>query len=395
MRPPTPRENSKYVVIGAGLAGSAAAWELAQRGHEVTILERTTPANAAGSSHGSARIFRYAYPETFYAELVTRAKTGWDELELLTNTRLISPVGAVDYGTTRDPRSLARVLDQVGVEHELMGAEEATERFAGIAFDTEVLWQPGAGVIDAEESVLAMVDLAVKHGARLENNWPVRSLQATDSGYRIMAVDGRSIDCEKVIVAAGGWLPELLGDLSLPSGFLAGMPSFEVHQEQAFHFPYADAPRGTEGAWPTYIHKAAEFQSYGLPGGRDADYLGQKVAEYEGGRVMRGASEQDGVVDGANRERVIAYVKKFLPGLVPEPYAETTCLFTSTPSEDFILDEIAGITIMSPCSGHGAKFAPLLGEMAADISTGVAGVPKIFRPGTKAQNLLLQGAGAR
>jgi sarcosine oxidase len=387
MNQSTSREASDYVVIGAGLAGSATAWKLAQRGHDVTLLERTTPANAQGSSHGSARIFRYAYPEKFYANLVKQAKTGWDELEALAGSPLINPVGAVDYGPTRDPRNLANVLEQVGVEHELMGAADARERFAGIAFDTEVLWQPGAGVIDAEESVLAMVSQAVKHGARVENNWPVARIEATASGYRIFSEDGRTHDCSKVIVAAGGWLPGLLGNLPLPAGFVSGIPSFEVFQEQAFHFPYADAE--SMGTWPTYIHKAGDFQSYGLPGGRDADFRGQKVAEYKGGRIMKDASEQDGAVDPANRGRVIEYVKTFLPGLVPEPYAETTCLFTSTPHEDFILDETNGITIMSPCSGHGAKFAPLLGELAADLATGAAGVPEIFRPGTKAQGLLV------
>jgi sarcosine oxidase len=389
MNQSTSREASDYVVIGAGLAGSATAWKLAQRGHDVTLLERTTPANAQGSSHGSARIFRYAYPEKLYANLVKQARTGWDELEALAGSPLINPVGAVDYGPTRDPRNLANVLEQVGVEHELMGAADARERFAGIAFDTEVLWQPGAGVIDAEESVLAMVSQVVKHGARVENNWPVARIEATASGYRIFCADGRTHDCSKVIVAAGGWLPELLGNLSLPAGFVSGIPSFEVFQEQAFHFPYADASAESMGIWPTYIHKAGDFQSYGLPGGRDADFRGQKVAEYKGGRVMRGASEQDGLVSAANRERIIDYVKTFLPGLVPEPYAETTCLFTMTPNEDFILDETNGITIMSPCSGHGAKFAPLLGELAADLATGAAGVPEIFRPGSKAQGLLV------
>lgn len=385
----TPRETSEYVVIGAGLAGSAAAWKLAQRGFEVTLLERTTPANATSSSHGSARIFRYAYPEPFYADLVKQAKSGWDELESLAGTRLINPVGAVDYGPTRDPRNLANVLEQVGIEHELLGATEARERFAGIAFDTEVLWQPGAGVIDAEASVLAMVALAKKHGARVENDWPVRSIESTATGYRIHAEDGRTQDCARVVVAAGGWLPQLLGNLSLPSGFVSGIPSFEVFQEQAFHFPYADSSPESMGAWPTYIHKAAEFQSYGLPGGRDADFRGQKVAEYKGGRIMKDASEQDGLVSAANRERVINYVRTFLPGLIPVPYAETTCIFTSTPTEDFILDETNGITIMSPCSGHGAKFAPLLGELAADLATGAAGVPQIFRPGSRAASLLV------
>ena len=122
--------------------------------------------------------------------------------------------------------------------------------------------------------------------------------------------------------------------------------------------------------WPTFIHKREGWQAYGLPGGRDAGFRGQKVAQYNGGKILPSAAEQDGQIDPDNRRRVIEYVAKYLPGLVPEPYAETTCLFTNTPTEDFILDRADGITILSPCSGHGAKFAPLIGRLAADLATG-------------------------
>ena len=83
-------------------------------------------------------------------------------------------------------------------------------------------------------------------------------------------------------------------------------------------------------------------------------------------------------VDAANRARVTDYVGRYLPGLVPEPYAETTCLFTNTPTEDFIIDRAENITVLSPCSGHGAKFAPLLGRLAADLATGIGRVPELF-----------------
>ena len=78
----------------------------------------------------------------------------------------------------------------------------------------------------------------------------------------------------------------------------------------------------------------------------------------------------------------MAYVTRYFPGLVPEPYAETTCLFTNTPDEEFVIDEVDGITIVSPCSGHGAKFAPLTGEMAADLASGVRRPPQRFQPGS-------------
>jgi sarcosine oxidase len=377
-------DSSDFVVVGAGLAGAATAWQLAARGYQVTILERNVPASHDASSHGSARIFRYAYPDAFYTRAVLESKALWDGLA---GASLITPFGAVDYGPERNPRLLAAVLAGEGIEHELLSASAARRRWPQIAFDTEVLWHPGAGVIDAETAVNAMVGLAVGHGARLVTGWELQSAERAGAGYRLRSSAGETVEAGNVVISAGGWLPGLLGQLSLPAGFLAGLPEITVRQEQAFHFKYRDHDAGAAcgatgpgaAGWPTFIHKAAGIQAYGLPGGRDAGFAGQKVAEYNGGRLIPSAAEQTGEVDPANRRRVVDYVRRYLPGLDPDPYAETTCLFTNTPNEDFIIDRADNLTVLSPCSGHGAKFAPLIGQWAADLAAGAGAVPDRFR----------------
>jgi sarcosine oxidase len=373
-------DSSQYVVVGAGLAGAATAWSLARRGHEVTVVERTEPATADGSSHGSARIFRYAYTEQFWVDLVVRARAGFTELEKLAGQQLITPTDSLDFGSLRTPAVLAPLLEAAGVDHELLTAEQARERWPGIAADTDVLWHAGAGVIDAQSTVHALLAAATAEGARVSAQWPVGSIEKTATGYRVTAQDSqdiegtRSIDAERVVVAAGGWLPDLLDRLPLPDGFRAAVPQLQVTQENAYHFPYRDP----SVAWPTFIHKSSEIQTYSLPGGRDADFGGQKLAEFLGGKPLRSAATQDGRIDPANQERIVEYVRRYLPGLVPEPYATTTCLFTSTPNEDFLVDGIDGITVVSPCSGHGAKFAPLIGDLAADVATGTGSAPERF-----------------
>ncbi|MDA3629328.1 FAD-dependent oxidoreductase [Saccharopolyspora oryzae] len=373
-----PSLTSQYAVIGAGLAGSATAWQLAARGHEVTLLEQTTPAHRGGSSHGSARILRYAYAERLYARLMVRAKPLWDELERSAGRTLVTPTGAVDFGARRQPETLAQVLGDLGVDHELLSVQQATERWPEFRFDTPVLWHPGAGVIHAQAAVEAMVELAVAHGAHLETGWQLASAAREGAGYRLVSSRGDVVEAERVVVCAGGWLPDLLADLALPRGFLSRMPELVVRQEQAYHFPYRD---GSGSSWPTFISMTDRIVVYGLPGGEDAGFRGQKVAEFNGGKPLPSAAHQDQLVDPDNRRRVTSYVQEHLPGLEPEPYAETTCLFTNTPDENFVLDRADGITVVSPCSGHGAKFAPLIGAMAADVASAAdtSDVPAEFR----------------
>jgi sarcosine oxidase len=370
--------DSQFLVVGAGLAGASTAWRLTERGYSVTLVERDVPASAHGSSHGSARIFRFAYPQRTYVDLVSASVPGWEALEALHGAPLVTRCGALDFGAARDPHGLAAVLAAAGVEHELVPRAEARERWPHVAPDTDVLHHAAGGVLDAETTVRTMVDAARALGAEVLTGWPLQRLERTATGFTAHAVDGRTVRAGRVVVSAGGWLPDLLGNLSLPPGFLDAFPALEVREENAFHFPYRDPAAD----WPTLIHDREDICVYALPGGRDAGFRGQKVAEFNGGRVLPSVAARTGTIDPANRARVVAHVERFLPGLVPEPYAETTCLFTSTPNEDFVIDEADGVTVLSPCSGHGAKFAPLLGEVAADVALGTGSVPDRFRVGS-------------
>lgn len=378
-------DSTQYIIIGAGLFGTAAAWRLAQSGKDVIILERSIPASDSGSSHGSARIFRYPYMDQPTTSLVKEARTQWNELEAITGKRLITPSGCLDTGSVRNPEHLANLLSLEGIEHELLDATSAQQRWPQFNFSGPVLWHPGAGVINAGESVAAMNNLAISAGAHLRCGWEVESVTRHGTGYRVTSTSGDTVEGEQVIVASGGWLPKLLGNLQLPQGFLERMPEIQVRQENAYHFHYRDTadwgetPLGENTSWPCLISKEPGFQGYALPGGGDAGFRGQKVAEYNGGRVIRNAGDQDGVIDAANRQRVIDFVKSSCPGLIPEPYAETTCIFTNIPDDHMIIDRAEGITIVSACSGQGAKFAPLIGSTIYELVTGDIQTPELFR----------------
>jgi glycine/D-amino acid oxidase-like deaminating enzyme len=166
-----------------------------------------------------------------------------------------------------------------------------------------------------------------------------------------------------VVVAAGAWLQPLGASIT---GMRVALPPLRVSQQQIFHFARADGiPE-----WPTTVHKGA-LQTYSLAGGRDGGPGGaRKIAQHDPPGYDTTAHKRSGSVDPAARDLMVRYVREWMPGLVPEPFAEATCLYTSTKNDDFILDRVGPIVVCSPCSGHGAKFAPLIGEMATDLVIG-------------------------
>lgn len=346
-------------VVGAGLMGAATAWQLARQGHEVTLIEAYGIGHRHGSSHGTSRIFRRAYADPFYVGLTGQACEHWRELERDSSTPLLRTTGGLDVGEGRDPEGLAAVLGAAGVPYELLGAEAAAERWPYIRFTGPALYHPDAGVVDADQTVAACVRRAVEHGADAWTGVRVTGVDVLgDHKVRLRADDGREIVAGTVVVAAGAWLPELRLPLMLPP--------LRVTQQQVFHF----AQRDPGVRWPILVSKDETMQVFGLPSGADGGPLpAVKAAEHDRGTPTT-ARTRDGVVDPSSRTRVSAFVRDRLPGLVPDPVAEATCLYTTTRDEDFVLDREGPFVIVSPCSGHGAKFAPLIGAMAAGLATG-------------------------
>ncbi|MGK5113899.1 FAD-dependent oxidoreductase [Geodermatophilus sp. CPCC 205506] len=350
----------EVAVVGAGLMGAATAWELSRRGVSVALVEAFDPGHRHGSSHGTSRIVRRAYADPFYVRLTARAMERWAEAEADTGTTLLRSTGGLDHGRARDPVGLAGLMLQEGVPHELLSAAEAQARWPGMRFDGPVLFHPQAGVLDADAAVAAWVRRVGELGGVVLRRTRVLGIEPAGDGV-LLRTDGPAIAADRVVVAAGPWLPELAPALGVP----VGLPPLTVTQQQVFHFRLRDPG----AAWPTFVHKG-QLQLFGLPSGADGGSRPAfKVAQHDGGTPTT-ASGRDGVVDPASRERVAGYVAEFLPGLDPEPVAEASCLYTTTPTEDFVLDRVGPVVVVSPCSGHGAKFAALVGVLAADLVLG-------------------------
>jgi glycine/D-amino acid oxidase-like deaminating enzyme len=360
--------HSDLIIVGAGLAGAAAAWAASSRGLDVVVLEAFAPGHRNGSSHGSARIFRRAYPDPLHVRLTGDAFVRWRQLEGEAGEPLLTLTGGLDFGPERDPVALHAVLAACGVPAELLAPAAAAERWPYFDFPgtSPVMYHPGAGVLDPDHAMAAMLRLAAARGADLRFGTPVTRLALASPGSpgdgAVADTDSGTFAAPVIAVAAGAWTGPLL-DGVVP------LPPLRVTQQQVLHFAPLTVPAQP---WPVFIGQdgATGDNCYGLPDARDGGMPGAvKIGEHAGLRTTTAAG-RDFVVDPAARARVIDFARRRVPGLVPTPVNEVTCLYTWTANEDFLLDRRGPFVVASPCSGHGAKFAPLLGEIIADLATG-------------------------
>jgi monomeric sarcosine oxidase len=358
------------IIVGAGLAGSAAAWAASARGRHVVLLEQFDSGHKNGSSHGSARIFRRAYPDDLHVELTGTAGELWRRLEDEAGETLLTLTGGLDFGARRGPKDLYEVLTRNRVPAEPLEPEAAAERwpyfdFTGVG---TVMYHAEAGVVDPDHAMAAMLRLAADKGADIRFGTPVTRLARTMAGDGAVAhTDSGTFTAPVVAVAAGAWITPLLGGL-------VDLPPLKVIQQQVFHFapPTPGNTAAPAGPWPIFICQDDTDNCYGLPGGRDGGVPGAiKIGEHNTRLLQEtNAADRDFEVDSDARDRITGFVRRRLPGLTASPVNEVTCLYTMTENDDFILDRSGPFVVASPCSGHGAKFAPLLGEIIADLAAG-------------------------
>ncbi len=347
------------IVIGAGAMGSATAWWLARRGASVLLLEQFEQGHVRGSSHGGSRIFRFAYPHPEYVRMAQAALPLWREAEADTGVTLLDTTGAIDHGDERILDRIASAMEACGAAFERLSAAEAEARFPGMRFATSVLYHPDGGRCLAGCAVRAFQDRAATLGTDVRFSAGRAKIEVRGAGVRVSLPSGEAFEAPVAVVTAGAWAAETLG------AGVSGLPPLTVTQEQIAHF----APLDPAQEWPSFIdHSRGDTGIYGLrtPG------EGVKAARHMDGTVTTGDS-RDFHVDDAHTAAIASYVEQWLPGLVSRPITATTCLYTTTPTQDFVLDRQGPIVVGSPCSGHGFKFTPLIGRILADLAEGKAG----------------------
>ncbi|MEX2178886.1 MAG: N-methyl-L-tryptophan oxidase [Gemmatimonadaceae bacterium] len=352
-------------VVGLGAMGSAATSALARRGARVVAFDQLHPPHTQGSTHGYTRIIREAYYEhPLYVPLVRRAYELWSELQRSWGVELLLPTGGLMVGPEHGPlvRGARASAEAHGIAHDMLDAAELAERFPAYAPNIEwvALHEHRAGMLFPERCVEAMLGAAAEGGAELHPG--ERVLGWRTSGTRVAVnTDRGSYEVDRLVLAAGPWLPDLVDSLGI------ALP-LEIERQRSHWFepvPRADrfdASRCPIALWETGdggdLFATLPDEGHGVKCGMHHDGLATHPA-----RVDRQVSD-------AENEAARRLLERVMPGAGGRLRESRVCLYTNTPDHHFIIDWIAGgrVLVLSPCSGHGFKFASAIGEIAAQLA---------------------------
>ncbi len=287
---------------------------------------------------------------------------------------LLELCGQIDHGAPDALDDIAAALDRFGRHHERLSSAEAARRWPGIRTEGDVVCSPDGGYVAADRSVATLYRVAAERGATIHTATPVRRIEADADGATVVT-DGGSWRAPVVVVAAGAWAAGLLAGL-------VELPPLTVTLAAPSHFwPAGITDVAGAEPWPSVVHYAEAgaplgFGAYAVwaPG------IGMKVGlEERAVPVDPDTRPHDAPADMV--AALTAYVGRWFPGLDPRPLDPHTCLFTSTPDEHFVLDRRGAVVVVSPCSGHGFKFVPAIGRLAAAMATsGEARADDVDRP---------------
>jgi sarcosine oxidase len=369
------------VVIGGGAMGSAAAWALARRGRQVTLLEQFGPGHHNGASHGSTRNLNPGYHRPEYVAMLAEALALWDELEQDSGERLLTRTGIVNHGP--DPRLplVQAALTEAGIRAESLRPDEAAERWRGIRFDQQVLFMPDGGQLNPEAALPAFQRLAAARGAEIRHHTRVAELEIMDDGVRLTVEAGGTggttevVTAGQAVVTAGAWTAKLLARAA-GSGTVR-LPRLTVTQEQPAHFRVADE----QAVWPGFNHtpgSGPDYRNWYSPVyGMQTPGEGIKAGWHGVGPVVD-PDRRSFLPEPVQLAALQDYARTWLPGVDADSLEAISCTYTTTPDEDFILDRIGSLVIGAGFSGHGFKFTPVVGRILADLATGPRPAPQIF-----------------
>lgn len=366
------------IICGLGAMGSAAAYCLASSGLRVLGLDRFHPPHNRGSSHGRTRIIREAYFEhPAYVPLVQRAYELWNELEAKSGRKLLLPTGGLMIGP-QDGVLFAgakRSAEEHHLQHRLLSSEDLRREFPvfRVSNNEVAVWEPRAGILFPELCIQTHLELAAKAGAVLRFGGEVVSWKPEGNGVSVTTATG-NYTADHLLISAGAWLNSVAPELHLPLSIERQVlfwfePAVSSSFSSSFSSSSSSSNLFTPDRFPIFIWENEPHKfMYGFPDLGD----GVKVAVHHQGEVSA-PDRLNRDVSSEETDRALRLLKRHLPAAAGKLKSAAVCMYTNTPDEHFILDFHPAhrqVLIASPCSGHGFKFAAVIGEIVSDMLTG-------------------------
>lgn len=355
-------------VIGLGLMGAAALEALLRRGVDAVGFDPLGPGAGRGSSHGSCRVFRrFNFENPHYTGLSDEALAGWRRLEASSGRRILIPSPVLEAGpkgsaTVRNSRQAA--LDN-GLDAPLLTGAQVNARFPAFRLpdDWDAVVQPGGAILLARVALEALRAPAETAGRILAQ--AVEGLEARDD-HLLVRTAGETVRAGRVVLAAGPWMTRFLPALA---------PLLTVTRQTVGWFAPSRPETAGLAALPIFIlERSADDTVYGFP---DFEGRGVKAAPHNHGPVVDADAWGPPPTDAELRP-VAETLAELIPGAAGPTREREVCLYTNTrpadrrpdAGEEFILDRWPGsrLVVASACSGHGAKFAPAIGERLARLA---------------------------
>ena len=360
-------ENFDIIVIGLGAIGSGTVYQIARRGHRVLGIDQFRPPHVYGSSHGHTRVIRQAYhDDSRYVPYILRSYDAWRDLETSVGTDLLINTGIVLIGPPGSEivEGARRSADEHGISYEILDRDAIQKRWPALHVDDDACgcWEPTGGILRVEECIHALLGAAEKSGATLRFVEPVKSWSASDQGVTVQTGSG-TYTAAKLVVAAGPWCTQLLTDLNLPLWVERQVQLWFETTSMSDAFAPDRCPIAS---W----HHGANSNFYAFP---DLGH-GVKVAHHHDGRPTNPeAVGRD--VDDDDIASIREMLRRFLPNANGRLRAHDVCMYTNTPDLHFLIDfhpDSKNVVIAGGFSGHGFKFAPVVGESVAQLLSGEA-----------------------
>ena len=351
-------------IIGAGTMGMAAGAFLAQQQVKTVLIDAFNPPHNRGSHHGDTRMIRHAYGEgRQYVSLVKRAQQLWEELEAQTGYKIFEKTGVIGLG----PKDSAFLQETIAAANkyelplEVLTSNEVKRRWPGFSVPEHFIgcFEAESGLIYSENAIQAYKEIAIHHGAQLETNTPVQQIETDHKSFVKIITENKVFWAKKVIVTAGAWASKLLPDLALPI-----QPT-----RKAFGWFNTPADLYDISNFPSFYIEDKENMCYGFP---NMAGTGLKIGKSDGRQAIDpNKHTQNFGHYHTDEEELRFFLKNYMPEANGALNQGKTCLYTLSSDNDFIIDhhpEHDHIIFACGFSGHGFKFASVLGEVLSELA---------------------------